>query len=110
MARTCDHVQAADAHRSPFFAEEFHFEVPRRFRHLAFYVCDKENKTGPGKALGKVAIRREDLNKYNGKDHWMPVYAVNEDSEVEGKIHLSIKIDHVISSKTGLMTEKLAVR
>lgn len=47
---------------------------------------------------------------YNGKDHWMPITPVDEDSEVEGKIHLSIKIDHVISSKTGLLTEKLAVR
>ena len=95
---------------SPFFAEEFHFEVPRRFRVLAFYVCDKESKSAAGKSLGKVAIKREDLHKYSGKDHWMPICPVDEDSEVEGKMHVSIKIDHVISSKTGLTNEKLAVR
>ena len=94
---------------SPFFAEEFHFEIPRRFRHLSFYLHD-ENKSDPEKALGKVAIKREDLNKYHGKDHWFPISAVGEDSEVQGKIHFSIKIDHVLSSKTGLTTEKLAVR
>lgn len=84
--------------------------MPRRFRKLAVYVCDKENRAAPGKALGKVAIKREDLNQYNGKDHWIPISAVDEDSEVEGKVHLSIKLDHVISSKTGSTTEKLAVR
>ena len=62
------------------------------------------------KALGKVAIERGDIHKYNGKEHWIPIQAVNEDSEVEGKIHLSIRTEHVISSKTGQSIEKLAVR
>jgi Ras GTPase-activating protein 2 len=40
----------------------------------------------------------------------MPIQVVDEDSEVEGRIHFSIKFDHVISSRTGETSEKLAVR
>lgn len=95
----------------PFFAEEFHFDIPRRFSKLAFYLYDKDRIGNcKDKILGKVAIKRSDLHKYNNKDHWMAIQAVDEDSEVEGKIHLSIRTEHVISSKTGQSVEKLAVR
>jgi hypothetical protein len=93
---------------SPFFAEEFHFEIPRRFCNLAFYVYDHDSSRD--KVLGKVALKREDLHIYHGKDHWLPIKAVDEDSEVEGKIHVGVKIDHVLSSRTGQTVEKLAVR
>lgn len=93
---------------SPFFAEEFHFEIPRRFRNLAFYVYDHDSSRD--KVLGKVALKREDLHVYHGKDHWLPIKAVDEDSEVEGKVHVGVKIDHVLSSRTGQTVEKLAVR
>lgn len=40
------------------------------------------------KVLGKVAIKREDLHKYNGKDYWFPIINVDADSEVQVIISL----------------------
>lgn len=65
---------------SPFFGEEFQFSVPRRFRYLSVYVYDHE-KTD--KVLGKVAVKREDLQTYHNKDHWFPIKAVNPNTEVQ---------------------------
>ena len=35
------------------------------------------------KVIGKVSIRREDLTKQSGKDQWLPITAVDADSEVQ---------------------------
>lgn len=32
---------------------------------------------------GKVAVKKEDLQKYHGKDHWFPLHSVSADSEVQ---------------------------
>jgi len=56
---------------SPFYGEEFQFEIPRRFRNLAFYVIDRERSVNfKDKILGKVAVKRDELTTYHGKDHW----------------------------------------
>ncbi|XP_035900051.1 GTPase-activating protein isoform X2 [Anopheles stephensi] len=78
---------------SPFFGEEYQFEIPRPFRYLSVYVWDRDRHLKQDKPYGKIAIRREDLHQYNHKDHWFPLRPVDEDSEVQGMAHLLINID-----------------
>ncbi|XP_035796216.1 GTPase-activating protein-like isoform X1 [Anopheles albimanus] len=78
---------------SPFFGEEYQFEIPRKFRYLSVYVWDRDRHLKQDKPYGKIAIRREDLYQYNHKDHWFPLRPVDEDSEVQGMAHLQITID-----------------
>ncbi|XP_058130548.1 GTPase-activating protein [Anopheles ziemanni] len=78
---------------SPFFGEEYQFEIPRPFRYLSVYVWDRDRHLKQDKPYGKIAIRREDLHQYNHKDHWFPLRPVDEDSEVQGMAHLLITID-----------------
>ena len=35
------------------------------------------------KIIGKVSIKKDDLNKYHGKDQWFPITLVDADSEVQ---------------------------
>ncbi|CAH1105681.1 unnamed protein product [Psylliodes chrysocephalus] len=87
--RTCTVHQTL----SPFFGEEFQFEVPRNFRFISIYVLDRDRHLKQDKVLGKVAIRREQLSSYNNKDHWFPIKAVDADSEVQGKANIEIKFE-----------------
>lgn len=68
---------------SPFFGEEFEFEVPRKFRYLSVYVYDRDRPSKNDRMLGKVAIKREDLNAFHNKDHWFPIRPITLDSEVQ---------------------------
>lgn len=78
---------------SPFFGEEFQFEVPRRFRYLSIYVFDRDKHLKQDKVLGKVAIKREDLQQYNNKDHWFELRPVDADSEVQGKAYIELTLE-----------------
>ncbi|CAH1118062.1 unnamed protein product [Phaedon cochleariae] len=78
---------------SPFFGEEFQFEVPRDFRFISVYVFDRDKHLKQDKILGKVAIKREQLASYNNKDHWFPMKAVDADSEVQGKANIEIRFE-----------------
>ncbi|XP_062712652.1 GTPase-activating protein [Aedes albopictus] len=78
---------------SPFFGEEYQFEIPRHFRYLSVYVWDRDRHLKQDKPYGKIAIKREDLHQYNHKDHWFPLRPVDEDSEVQGMAHLEISVD-----------------
>ncbi|XP_034175268.1 ras GTPase activating protein 1 isoform X3 [Osmia lignaria lignaria] len=91
---------------SPFFGEEFQFEVPRKFRYLGIYVYDRDRHLKQDKILGKVAIKREDLAKYHNKEHWFPLGPVDADSEVQGKAHLEL----ALQPQVGHAQSKLTVR
>ncbi|XP_076388798.1 ras GTPase activating protein 1 isoform X3 [Megachile rotundata] len=91
---------------SPFFGEEFQFEVPRKFRYLGIYVYDRDRHLKQDKILGKVAIKREDLAKYHNKEHWFPLGPVDADSEVQGKAHLEL----ALQPQSGHVQSKLTVR
>lgn len=80
---------------SPFFGEEFQFDVPRKFRYLSVYVYDRDRHLKQDKVLGKVAIKREELNSYHNKDHWFAIRPVDADSEVQGKANIEIKFDPI---------------
>ncbi|CAG4924339.1 unnamed protein product [Colias eurytheme] len=79
---------------NPFFGEEFQFEVPRRFRYLSIYVFDRDKQASKqDKVLGKVAIKREDLERYNNTDHWFALRPVDADSEVQGKAYIELSLE-----------------
>ncbi|XP_047514528.1 GTPase-activating protein isoform X2 [Pieris napi] len=79
---------------NPFFGEEFQFEVPRRFRYLSIYVFDRDKQASKqDKVLGKVAIKREDLERYNNTDHWFALRPVDADSEVQGKAYIELSME-----------------
>lgn len=68
---------------SPFFSEDFQFEVPRRFRYLSVYIYDRDRSLKQDKVIGKVAVKREELHSYHSKDNWFPILPVDADSEVQ---------------------------
>ncbi|GLV39157.1 Ras GTPase activating protein 1 [Carabus blaptoides fortunei] len=81
---------------NPFFGEEFQFDVPRKFRYLSVYAYDRDRHLKQDKVLGKVAIKREELNTYHNKDHWFAIRPVDADSEVQGKANIEIKFEPVL--------------
>ncbi|XP_030766634.1 GTPase-activating protein isoform X2 [Sitophilus oryzae] len=100
---------------SPFFGEEFQFDVPRDFRFISIYVFDRDRQNNKqDKVLGKVAIRREHLASYNNKDHWFSIKAVDADSEVQGKANIEIRFEHIFARNKNLSfstnTKKLFVK
>lgn len=96
---------------SPFFGEEFQFEVPRNFRFISIYVFDRDRHLKQDKVLGKVAIRKEQLASYNNKDHWFSIKAVDADSEVQGKANIEIRFEPELNKNTGCNTpRRLLVR
>lgn len=78
---------------SPFFGEEYQFEIPRKFRYLAVYVWDRDKHLKQDKPIGKIAIKREELHVYNHKDHWFALQPVDADSEVQGMAHIQVSIE-----------------
>uniref|UniRef100_A0A672M527 RAS p21 protein activator 3 n=1 Tax=Sinocyclocheilus grahami TaxID=75366 RepID=A0A672M527_SINGR len=52
---------------------------------------------------------KEDLQKYHGKDHWFPLQPVCADSEVQGMVHLELRLSEVITD-SGVVCHKLATR
>ncbi|XP_073446621.1 ras GTPase-activating protein 3 [Dendrobates tinctorius] len=91
----------------PFYGEDFYCEIPRNFRHLSFYIFDRDVFRRDS-IMGKVAILKEDLQKYN-RETWFQVQHVDANSEVQGKVHLELRLSEVITD-TGVICHKLAVR
>uniref|UniRef100_A0A8C1NBG0 RAS p21 protein activator 3 n=1 Tax=Cyprinus carpio TaxID=7962 RepID=A0A8C1NBG0_CYPCA len=85
----------------PFYGEDFYCEIPRSFRHLSFYIFDRDVFRRDS-SIGKVAVKKEDLQKYHGKDHWFPLQPVCADSEVQGKVHLELRLSEVITDSGGV--------
>ncbi|KAJ8410497.1 hypothetical protein AAFF_G00194010 [Aldrovandia affinis] len=93
---------------SPFYGEDFYCEIPRSFRHLSFYLFDRDVFRRDS-SIGKVAVKKEDLQKYHGKDTWFQLQHVSADSEVQGKVHLEMRLSEVITD-SGAICHKLATR
>uniref|UniRef100_A0A671QAA0 RAS p21 protein activator 3 n=1 Tax=Sinocyclocheilus anshuiensis TaxID=1608454 RepID=A0A671QAA0_9TELE len=77
----------------PFYGEDFYCEIPRSFRHLSFYIFDRDVFRRDS-SIGKVAVKKEDLQKYHGKDHWFPLQPVCADSEVQVRFHTLTCVKH----------------
>ncbi|XP_036441004.1 ras GTPase-activating protein 2 [Colossoma macropomum] len=93
---------------SPFYGEDFYFEIPRPFQCLSFHVYAKSvfQREQP---VGKVSIRKDDLCKYSGKEHWFGLQPVDPNSEVQGKVHLEMKLNELITDN-GPVSPRLQVR
>ncbi|KAJ7995191.1 hypothetical protein DPEC_G00241990 [Dallia pectoralis] len=93
---------------SPLYGEDFYFEIPRPFQCLSFYVFAKGvfQRDLP---VGKVAIRKEDLCKFSGKEHWFGLQPVDPNSEVQGKVHLEMRQNELIT-ENGSVCQQLLVR
>ncbi|XP_077344694.1 ras GTPase-activating protein 2 isoform X2 [Lithobates pipiens] len=81
---------------NPFYGEDFYFEIPRAFQNLSFYIYDK-NLLQRDLRIGKVAIKKDDLFRYNGKEPWFPLQPIDSNSEVQGKVHLELKLNELIT-------------
>uniref|UniRef100_A0A8D3BEC1 RAS p21 protein activator 2 n=1 Tax=Scophthalmus maximus TaxID=52904 RepID=A0A8D3BEC1_SCOMX len=93
---------------SPFYGEDFYFEIPRPFQCLSYYVYAKSvfQRDLP---VGKVSIRKDDLCKYSGKENWFSLQPVDPNSEVQGKVHLEMRLNEVITDN-GSVGQHLLVR
>ncbi|XP_053454666.1 ras GTPase-activating protein 2 isoform X3 [Nycticebus coucang] len=100
-------TQVVEKSLSPFFSEEFYFEIPRTFQYLSFYVYDK-NVLQRDLRIGKVAIRKEDLCNHSGKETWFSLQPVDSNSEVQGKVHLELKLNELIT-ENGTVCQQLVV-
>uniref|UniRef100_H3A4D3 RAS p21 protein activator 2 n=1 Tax=Latimeria chalumnae TaxID=7897 RepID=H3A4D3_LATCH len=91
---------------SPFYGEDFYFEIPRSFQYLSFYIYDKSvfQRDLP---IGKVAIKKEDLCKCSGKETWFMLQSVDPNSEVQGKVHLELRLNELITEN---VCQQLVVR
>lgn len=56
-------------------------------------MFDRDKHLKQDKVLGKVAIKREDLQRYNNKDHWFALRPVDADSEVQGKAYIELALE-----------------
>ncbi|XP_030622815.1 ras GTPase-activating protein 2 [Chanos chanos] len=92
---------------SPFYGEDFYFEIPRPFQFLSFYVYAKS--VFRDLPVGKVAIRKEELWRYSGKESWFPLHPVDPNSEVQGKVHLEMRLNELIT-ENGSVCQQLLVR
>ncbi|XP_078522521.1 ras GTPase-activating protein 2 isoform X1 [Lissotriton helveticus] len=92
---------------SPFYGEDFYFDIPRNFQFLSFYVFDK-SVLQRDLRIGKVAIKKEELCKYSGKELWFPLQPVDSNSEVQGKVHLVLKLNELITDH-GSVCQQLVV-
>uniref|UniRef100_A0A803TSN7 RAS p21 protein activator 2 n=1 Tax=Anolis carolinensis TaxID=28377 RepID=A0A803TSN7_ANOCA len=101
-------TQVVEKSLSPFFGEEFYFEIPRIFQCLSFYVYDK-NVLQRDLRIGKVAIKKEDLSLYSGKENWFMLQPVDSNSEVQGKVHLELKLNELITDN-GSVCQQLVVQ
>ncbi|XP_055492599.1 ras GTPase-activating protein 3 [Leucoraja erinacea] len=92
----------------PFYGEDFYCEIPRSFRYLSFYIFDRDVFRRDS-IIGKVAVKKDELQKYHNRDTWFPLQPVDADSEVQGKVHLELRLSEVITD-CGSTCHKLATR
>lgn len=100
-------TQVVEKSLSPYFSEEFYFEIPRTFQYLSFYVYDK-SVLQRDLRIGKVAIKKEDLCSHSGKETWFSLQPIDSNSEVQGKVHLELKLNELIT-ENGTVCQQLVV-
>jgi Ca2+-dependent lipid-binding protein len=86
---------------NPLIGEQFNFLVPRQFSKLTFYVCDEENVSKDCR-IGHVTFTRNQLsfNHEFPNEQWYPLNAVSHDSEVQGKLNVSVSISEQLDGVT----------
>ncbi|XP_056467131.1 ras GTPase-activating protein 2 [Gadus chalcogrammus] len=97
-----------DKSLSPFYGEDFFFEIPRPFQYLSFYIYAK-GSFQRDLPVGKVSIRKKDLYQHSGKEQWFSLQPVDPNSEVQGKVHLEMRLSELITDN-GPGCQQLLVR
>ncbi|XP_071484024.1 ras GTPase-activating protein 3-like [Diadema antillarum] len=92
----------------PFWGEEYMFDIPIQFRMLSFYIYEKDRLKRSDSAIGKVALRRAELHKCQSKDQWYLLTPIDQDTEVQGKVHVEIRTSELLNGSSSIT--KLAVR
>ncbi|XP_038604808.1 ras GTPase-activating protein 2 isoform X1 [Tachyglossus aculeatus] len=100
-------TQVVEKSLSPFYSEEFYFEIPRKFQYLSFYIYDK-SVLQRDLRIGKVTIKKEDLCNHTGKETWYSLQPIDSNSEVQGKVHLELKLNELITDN-GSVCQQLVV-
>ncbi|KAM6051577.1 LOW QUALITY PROTEIN: rasGAP-activating-like protein 1 [Theristicus caerulescens] len=77
---------------NPFWGEEYTLRLPRGFRSLAIYVLD-EDTIGQDDVIGKVSLSHQQISaEPRGVDSWLSLAPVDPDEEVQGEIHLELRV------------------
>ncbi|NXB50175.1 RASL1 protein, partial [Leucopsar rothschildi] len=77
---------------NPFWGEEITLLLPRGFHCLTIYVLD-EDTTGQGDVIDKVSVSHQQISaKLQGADSWLSLAPVNPAQEVQGEIHLELRV------------------
>uniref|UniRef100_A0A8C3SBE2 RAS p21 protein activator 2 n=1 Tax=Chelydra serpentina TaxID=8475 RepID=A0A8C3SBE2_CHESE len=59
-------------------------------------------------SVGKVAIKKEDLCKYTSRETWFLLQPVDSNSEVQGKVHLELKLNELITDNGSVCQQLVA--
>ncbi|NXJ93651.1 RASL1 protein, partial [Corythaixoides concolor] len=77
---------------TPFWGEEYTLRLPHGFRTFAVYVLD-EDTIGQDDVIGKVSLSRQQISaEPRGVDGWLSLAPVDPDKEVQGEIHLELRV------------------
>ncbi|RMC06044.1 hypothetical protein DUI87_17589 [Hirundo rustica rustica] len=77
---------------NPFWGEEITLLLPRGFHSLTIYVLD-EDTVGQDDVIGKVSPSHQQiLAEPWGVDRWLSLAPVIPDQEVQGEIHLELRV------------------
>ncbi|XP_068065255.1 rasGAP-activating-like protein 1 isoform X4 [Anomalospiza imberbis] len=77
---------------NPFWGEEITLLLPRGFHSLTIYVLD-EDTIGQDDVIGKVSLSHQQISADpQGVDNWLSLAPVNPDQEVQGEIHLELRV------------------
>ncbi|XP_015733875.1 rasGAP-activating-like protein 1 [Coturnix japonica] len=77
---------------NPFWGEEFTLRLPSGFHGLTIYVLD-EDTIGHDDVIGKVSLSHQQISAQpRGIDSWLSLAPVRPDQEVQGEIHLEVRV------------------
>ncbi|XP_072206972.1 rasGAP-activating-like protein 1 isoform X1 [Excalfactoria chinensis] len=77
---------------NPFWGEEFTLRLPSGFHGLTIYVLD-EDTIGHDDVIGKVSLSHQQISAQpRGIDSWLSLAPVHPDQEVQGEIHLEVRV------------------
>uniref|UniRef100_H0ZZ95 RAS protein activator like 1 n=1 Tax=Taeniopygia guttata TaxID=59729 RepID=H0ZZ95_TAEGU len=77
---------------NPFWGEEITLLLPRGFNNLTIYVLD-EDTIGQDDVIGKVSLSHQQISaEPRGIDSWLSLAPVSPDQEVQGEIHLELRV------------------
>ena len=63
------------------------------------------------KVLGKVSLKKEELYKYHGKEHWFPLTIQDGSVDILGKVQLEVKLEeYTVQAADAFNSLRMTVR